>query len=87
MVTDPPYGVSYDPAWRKRAGVNLNPRKLGKVVNDDQDDWREAWALFPGSVAYVWHAGRFASTVQDSLTAVGFDVRSQRSFGRRTGLR
>src|SRR3954453_703974 len=38
MVTDPPYGVSYDPAWRKRAGVNLNPLKLGKVVNDDQDD-------------------------------------------------
>ena len=32
MVTDPPYGVSYDPAWRARAGVNLNPRKLGKVV-------------------------------------------------------
>src|SRR4051812_18522789 len=30
MVTDPPYGVSYDPAWRARAGVNLNPRKLGK---------------------------------------------------------
>src|SRR6202049_4635129 len=53
MVTDPPYGRSYDPAWRKRAGVNLNPRKLGKVVNDDQDDWREAWTLFPGSVAYV----------------------------------
>ena len=25
MVTDPPYGVNYDPRWRKRAGVNLNP--------------------------------------------------------------
>jgi hypothetical protein len=56
MVTDPPYGVNYDPAWRKRAGVNLNARKLGKVANDDRADWREAWALFPGSVAYVWHA-------------------------------
>jgi hypothetical protein len=42
MVTDPPYGVSYDPAWRKRAGVNLNPHKLGKVANDDRADWREA---------------------------------------------
>jgi len=29
MVTDPPYGVSYDPAWRKRAGVTLNDKKLG----------------------------------------------------------
>jgi DNA modification methylase len=77
MVTDPPYGVSYDPAWRKRAGVNLNPLKLGKVANDDRADWREAWALFPGSVAYVWHAGRHTSEVQQSLEAAGFEMRSQ----------
>jgi DNA modification methylase len=77
MVTDPPYGVNYDPAWRKRAGVNLNERKLGKVANDDRADWREAWALFPGSVAYVWHAGRHTSEVQLSLEASGFDIRSQ----------
>jgi hypothetical protein len=77
MITDPPYGVNYDPAWRKRAGVNLNARKLGKVANDDRADWREAWALFPGSVAYVWHAGRHTSEVQQSLEASGFDMRSQ----------
>jgi DNA modification methylase len=77
MVTDPPYGVDYDPSWRARAGVNLNPAKLGKVANDDRCDWREAWALFPGSVAYVWHAGRHASRVQESLEASGFEVRSQ----------
>src|SRR6266850_2573334 len=77
MITDPPYGVNYDPAWRKRAGANLNARKLGKVANDDRADWREAWALFPGSVAYVWHAGRHTSEVQQSLEASGFDMRSQ----------
>ena len=77
MVTDPPYGVSYDPAWRKRAGVNLNPRKLGKVANDDRADWREAWALFPGSVAYVWHAGLHTSEVKQSLEASGFEMRAQ----------
>jgi DNA modification methylase len=77
MVTDPPYGVSYDPAWRKRAGVNLNPRKLGKVVNDDQDDWREAWALFPGSVGYIWHASLHTSEVKQSLEASGFLMRAQ----------
>jgi len=71
MVTDPPYGVSYDPAWRKRAGVNLNPLKLGKVINDDQADWREAWALFPGSVAYIWHASLHTSEVKQSLEAQG----------------
>jgi DNA modification methylase len=77
MVTDPPYGVSYDPTWRKRAGVNLNPRKLGKVVNDDQDDWREAWVLFPGSVAYIWHASLHTSEVKKSLEASGFGMRAQ----------
>ncbi len=77
MVTDPPYGVNYDPAWRKRAGVNLNTRKLGKVANDDRADWREAWMLFPGSVAYVWHAGRHTSEVQQSLEVSGFDMRAQ----------
>jgi DNA modification methylase len=77
MVTDPPYGVEYDPGWRVTAGLKQNREKLGKVANDDRSDWRAAWALFPGSVAYVWHAGRHASTVQDSLMAVGFEVRSQ----------
>lgn len=77
MVTDPPYGVDYDPAWRARAGVNRNTAKLGAVANDDRCDWRDAWALFPGAVAYVWHAGRHASEVQASLKAAGFEVRSQ----------
>lgn len=76
MVTDPPYGVEYDPAWRNRAGV-ANTTRTGTVQNDDRADWREAWALFPGDVAYVWHAGRFASVVQESLEAVGFETRSQ----------
>ena len=51
MVTDPPYGVDYDPSWRAKAGFNNNTAKLGEVLNDDRADWREAWALFPGDVA------------------------------------
>jgi DNA modification methylase len=77
MVTDPPYGVEYDPAWRAAAGVNKNRSKMGEVANDDRADWRDAWALFPGDVAYVWHAGLYSSVVTASLEAVGFDVRSQ----------
>ena len=77
MVTDPPYGVDYDPEWRERAGVNTSTAAKGKVLNDDRADWREAWALFPGDVAYVWHAGLFAGTVGESLIASGFKLRSQ----------
>jgi DNA modification methylase len=76
MVTDPPYGVAYDPAWRNETGA-AKTKRTGKVLNDDRADWREAWALFPGDVAYVWHGALHAGTVADSLTASGFSIRSQ----------
>ncbi|WP_417463291.1 site-specific DNA-methyltransferase [Kordiimonas sp.] len=76
MVTDPPYGVAYDPAWRNMTGA-AKTKRTGKVLNDDRADWREAWALFPGEVAYVWHGALHAGTVAESLTASGFDIRSQ----------
>jgi DNA modification methylase len=76
LVSDPPYGVNYDPEWRNEAGVSATMR-TGKVANDDRADWRAAWALFPGDVAYVWHAGVHARTVVESLEASGFQVRSQ----------
>ncbi|MBK0329752.1 site-specific DNA-methyltransferase [Rhodobacteraceae bacterium F11138] len=76
MVTDPPYGVEYDPGWRNQAGA-ATTKRTGKVLNDDRADWREAWALFSGDVAYVWHGALHATTVADSLIAAGFSVRSQ----------
>ena len=79
MVTDPPYGVEYDPAWRERSGLAKAGGKMakGKLRNDDRADWREAWALFPGDVAYVWHAGNKAHVVAASLEAMKFQVRAQ----------
>jgi DNA modification methylase len=76
MVTDPPYGVEYDPAWRNATGA-AQTKRIGKVANDDRADWRAAWAMFPGDVAYVWHGGLHAGTVAESLAAEGFDIRSQ----------
>lgn len=76
MVTDPPYGVEYDPSWRNQAGA-ATTKRVGKVLNDDRADWREAWALFPGDVAYVWHGALHAATVAESLEMSGFNVRSQ----------
>ena len=76
MVTDPPYGVEYDPGWRNQAGA-AKTKRTGKVLNDDRADWREAWALFPGDVAYVWHGALHAATVAESLEVAGFTIRSQ----------
>ncbi len=76
MASDPPYGVNYDPAWRNRAGVSATER-TGVVSNDHRADWREAWALFPGDVAYIWHAAVHARTVMESLESADFVIRSQ----------
>jgi DNA modification methylase len=79
MVTDPPYGVEYDADWRNKAmradGTAIAGRATGKVLNDDKADWREAWALFPGEVAYVWTNGRFVPESILSLEAAGFQRR------------
>jgi DNA modification methylase len=85
MVTDPPYGVEYDPAWRDQYNQTPSPHKAfvkanrntGKVSNDDQADWSPAWRLFPGDVAYVWHAGIYAAEVATSLLAAEFQMRAQ----------
>ena len=76
MTADAPYGVSYDPAWRHR--VNPTQRTaVGRVMNDDCASWTAAWQLFPGAIAYVWHAALHASTVAADLEAAGFKIRSQ----------
>jgi DNA modification methylase len=84
MVTDPPYGVNYDPNWRnERARMSdemgnraIGAGAVGKVMNDNRADWKEAWELFSGDVAYVWCASLFSPVVAESLTACGFNLRS-----------
>jgi DNA modification methylase len=76
MVTDPPYGVNYDPTWRHRRGVNKSAR-VGKVPNDERADWSAAWALFPGNIGYIWHAALHSWTVAESLIGQGFTIRAQ----------
>ena len=76
MVTDPPYGISFDPEWRERAGLG-KLRQKGKVAHDDRCDWTEAYQLFPGEVMYVWHAGVKTVEVAQSLERAQFEIRSQ----------
>lgn len=76
MVTDPPYGVEYDPAWRNEALADGAERRTGQVANDARVDWAPAWALFPGAVSYVWHGGRAVAEVAIQLLASGFKMRS-----------
>src|SRR5271155_888037 len=77
MIADPPYGVGYDPGWRARRGLGAGNLAQGKVLNDDRADWREAYALFPGDVAYVWHGALHGDVVAAGLAACGLQLRAQ----------
>jgi DNA modification methylase len=77
MVADPPYGVSYDPSWRARRKPSRGKLARGAVLNDDRADWREAYALFPGNVAYVWHGAVHGDIVAADLAACEFRLRAQ----------
>jgi DNA modification methylase len=61
----------------KKLGQKGSGRSLGLVENDSRSDWREAWALFPGDVAYVWHASLQAHVVAGSLIGSAFVLRAQ----------
>lgn len=75
MVTDPPYGVSYDASWRKGKGLGKKLSK-GKVQNDDEINWSLAWHLFPGNVVYIWCASWFLPEVAKDLDACEFERKS-----------
>jgi hypothetical protein len=77
MVTDPPYGVEYDPAWRASRNQSGGKLARGKVLNDDRADWQEAYALFPGDVAYVWFGALNGEIVGADLATCGFRLRAQ----------
>ena len=86
MVTDPPYGISLDSAWRDRAGLNghgpaepsyMRHRTAGHtettISGDTRADWSGAFELVPTlEVAYVFHASAFTTEVLHGLLRIGF---------------
>jgi len=77
MVTDPPYGVNHDPKWREKAGVSTyGAQAQGLVQNDDNADWRDVWALFPGDVAYVWQGDKQLVDMAAQLKENGLECRN-----------
>jgi hypothetical protein len=76
MTVDAPYGVSLEPLWREEAGLGTIVQ-TGTIANDDRVDWSEAYKLFPGDVAFIWHAGIHSGAVAAGIQRVGFEIRAQ----------
>jgi DNA modification methylase len=77
IVTDPPYGVDYDPQWRRKEGLNKSNR-MGTVTNDNRADWSQAFSLLlPADVIYCWHGGKFTAETAQALESSGYVIRAQ----------
>lgn len=80
-VTDPPYGVEYDPGWRQEAAaaghLAYAASRVGEVPNDERVDWTDAWRLCPGPVIYCWYGMLRSGDVWDSLVRAGFEIRAE----------
>ena len=89
LVTDPPYGVELDMEWRDRVGLNTaGPAEKSylrgegyrnvSISGDTRADWSQAFELVPSlNAAYVWHASRHASLVEEGLRRIGLEVVQQ----------
>ncbi len=79
MVTDPPYGVKYEASWQADAKNSKKTKReeSSNLMNDDQADWYDAYVLFPGNVAYVWHASAYTDVVMNGLRKADFETKQQ----------
>ena len=83
VVTDPPYGVNYDPNWRSKA-TGGKIKSTGLVKNDDNADWKVVYGLFNAPVIYVWHGGLHAQTVAQNLIDCGYKLIGQIIWNKHT---
>ena len=74
MVTDPPYGVNYEPEWRNHAREGNDSKNTGKVLNDDRYDWSDTYSLFTGDVVYIWHSASYTHKFAESIENTGFQL-------------
>ncbi len=78
MVTDPPYGVEYEPGWRsKEINSRGSKARTGVVHNDDQADWSAAFTHFKGEVGYFWCSSLHMRESIAAVCAVDLEVRAQ----------
>jgi hypothetical protein len=55
MVTDPPFGVNYDPAWRNEVGA-AKTRRVGKVTRRCESFWQLSKEQMP-RLRSIWKSG------------------------------
>ena len=77
MVTDPPYGVEYEPEWRNEWRNAKPSERIAKVTGDDTWDYTSVIESFKGNVVYVWHSHSLSGYAHQMLVNAGYEVRTQ----------
>ena len=87
LVTDPPYGVDYQPSWRVE-GLGRTSDRTDQVTNDGLEDAlaliKATLDVLPPSiiVVYVWHAALVAPDA--ALVEAGFGLRARIAWVKQT---
>ncbi|MDD9995200.1 MAG: DNA modification methylase [Dehalococcoidia bacterium] len=79
-VTDPPYGVNYDPDWRNRDIPGQFARaRIGQPAGDDSPlNWGGVLDIYKPEVLYVWSPpGDHTLIFGETIKAAGYQIRAQ----------
>ena len=76
VITDPPYGVNYNPKWREE----LDHQRIGTsngniILNDNITDWSVVYSLFNSNIIYVWHPSNKTIDFGQSLINSGYELK------------
>ena len=82
MVTDPPFGVNFDPEWRVEAAKSgrlaFGEAKRTAYMAAKEDttiDWRTAWALSPATICYIYLGYMGVREQANTLIDLGWELR------------
>lgn len=75
-ITDPPYGVSYDPTWRSkyRSRKSQGAQVENTITNDDQANWSDMWKIFTGNTILSFYSTNNTLEVFNSFEESGFKM-------------
>jgi DNA modification methylase len=75
LITDPPYGVEFEPTWRRKLGAVKDDYM--EPEHDRERSWAAAWACSPGEIAYIWHSDKQRVALELALIDAGWQPRQE----------
>jgi len=77
LVSDPPYGVNYDPKWRESLEWQQQGTSNGQpIINDDALSWWPALVIPQIDVLYVWCASLMMPELFGLIQSKAYSIRS-----------